>query len=60
MTETTRVPMTLRDHFFEDPFFSSNRNEMETFRNQFLKMIGVKQAGNRGAETTMNTQISAQ
>jgi len=37
MTETTRVPMTLRDHFFEDPFFSSNRNEMETFRNQFFK-----------------------
>jgi len=37
MTETTRVPMTLREHFFEDPFFSSARNDMETFRNQFFK-----------------------
>merc|ERR1712223_197869 len=33
----TRVPMTLRDHFLQDPFFKSAWEDMETFRGSFLK-----------------------
>jgi len=37
MTETTRVPMTLREHFFDDPFFNSSWNEMGKFRDNFFQ-----------------------
>jgi len=37
MTETTRVPMTLREQFLEDPFFNSSWNDMDKYRNQFFK-----------------------
>merc|ERR1719431_1362857 len=37
MTETTRVPMTLREHFFDDPFFNSSWNEMGKFRDNFFE-----------------------
>jgi len=37
ITETTRVPMTLREHFFDDPFFSSSWNDMDNFRKQFFE-----------------------
>merc|ERR1712110_513836 len=33
----TRVPMTLRDHFLQDPFFKSAWEDMETFRGSFFK-----------------------
>merc|ERR1711915_1120826 len=33
----TRVPMTLRDHFLEDPFFSSSWSHMEKVRENFFK-----------------------
>jgi len=37
MTETSRVPMTLRDHFFDDPFFSSSWADMKRAREQFFE-----------------------
>jgi len=40
ITETTRVPMTLREHFFEDPFFSSSWKDMESVRKQFFEESG--------------------
>merc|ERR1711953_1237036 len=33
----TRVPMTLRDHFLQDPFFKSAWEDMDTFRGSFFK-----------------------
>merc|ERR1712215_232753 len=33
----TRVPMTLRDHFLQDPFFSSSWSDMEKVRENFFK-----------------------
>ena len=33
----TRVPMTLRDQFLQDPFFKSAWEDMESFRGSFLK-----------------------
>jgi len=33
----TRVPMTLRDHFLQDPFFKSAWDDMETFRGSFFR-----------------------
>lgn len=33
----TRVPMTLRDHFLEDPFFTSAWEDMENMRNSFFQ-----------------------
>jgi len=35
--ETTRVPMTLREHFFEDPFFRSSWKDMENVRDKFFE-----------------------
>jgi len=37
MTETKRVPMTLREHFLEDPFFNSSLNDMGKQRDNFFK-----------------------
>ena len=31
----TRVPMTLRDHFLQDPFFNSSWSDMEKVREHF-------------------------
>ena len=33
----TRVPMTLRDQFLQDPFFKSAWEDMESFRGSFLR-----------------------
>merc|ERR1712241_123651 len=33
----TRVPMTLRHHFLQDPFFKSAWDDMETFRGGFFR-----------------------
>merc|ERR1712083_595840 len=33
----TRVPMTLRDHFLQDPFFSSSWSDIEKVRENFFK-----------------------
>merc|ERR1712141_738645 len=33
----TRVPMTLRDHFLQDPFFKSAWEDMDSFRGSFFK-----------------------
>merc|ERR1712154_506198 len=33
----TRVPMTLRDHFLQDPFFKSAWEDMEAFRGGFRR-----------------------
>merc|ERR1712038_1530477 len=33
----TRVPMTLRDHFLQDPFFKSAWEDMDTFRGGFFR-----------------------
>jgi len=33
----TRVPMTLRDHFLQDPFFSSAWSDVEKFRENFFQ-----------------------
>merc|ERR1711973_229812 len=33
----TRVPMTLRDQFLQDPFFKSALEDMESFRGSFLR-----------------------
>jgi len=37
----TRVPMTLRDHFFQDPFFSSSWSDMESVREHFAKQAQI-------------------
>merc|ERR1712236_79188 len=37
----TRVPMTLRDHFLQDPFFSSSWSDMEKVREHFAKQAQV-------------------
>jgi len=33
----TRVPMTLRDHFLQDPFFNSSWSDMEKVRDNFFQ-----------------------
>merc|ERR1712038_551420 len=33
----TRVPMTLRDHFLQDPFFKSAWEDMDSFRGSFFR-----------------------
>ena len=38
----TRVPMTLRDHFLQDPFFKSAWEDMESFRNNFFQSSSSK------------------
>jgi len=37
----TRVPMTLRDHFLQDPFFSSSWSDMEKVREHFAKQAQI-------------------
>jgi len=37
----TRVPMTLRDHFLQDPFFSSSWSDMESVREHFAKQAQI-------------------
>ena len=37
----TRVPMTLRDHFLQDPFFSSSWSDMEKVKEHFAKQIQI-------------------
>jgi len=37
----TRVPMTLRDHFLQDPFFSSSWSDMESVREHFAKQTQI-------------------
>merc|ERR1711963_1009930 len=37
MGPETRVPMTLRDQFLQDPFFKSAWEDMESFRGSFLR-----------------------
>merc|ERR1712168_501684 len=37
----TRVPMTLRDHFLQDPFFSSSWSDMERVREHFAKQAQI-------------------
>jgi len=37
----TRVPMTLRDHFLQDPFFSSSWSDMEKVKEHFAKQTQI-------------------
>jgi len=37
----TRVPMTLRDHFLQDPFFTSSWSEMDKVREHFSKQAQI-------------------
>merc|ERR1712025_602533 len=37
----TRVPMTLRDHFLQDPFFSSSWSDMEKVKEHFAKQAQI-------------------
>merc|ERR1711874_733536 len=37
MMPETRVPMTLRDHSLQDPFFKSAWEDMDTFRGGFFR-----------------------
>merc|ERR1711970_1163973 len=37
----TRVPMTLRDHFLQDPFFTSSWSEMDKVREHFSKQAEI-------------------
>merc|ERR1711874_578332 len=37
MMPETRVPMTLRDHFLQDPFFKSAWEDLDTFRGGFFR-----------------------
>jgi len=37
----TRVPMTLRDHFLQDPFFSSSWSDIEKVKEHFAKQAQI-------------------
>merc|ERR1711970_838068 len=37
----TRVPMTLRDHFLQDPFFTYSWSEMDKVREHFSKQAQI-------------------
>jgi len=37
----TRVPMTLRDHFLQDPFFSSSWSDMEKVKEHFARQTQI-------------------
>jgi len=49
----TRVPMTLRDHFLEDPFFKSAWEDLENMRSSFFQssnMIENKESSSSAVE----------
>jgi len=48
----TRVPMTLRDQFLQDPFFKSAWDDMEKFRSSFFQSSSAKSVENTAATST--------
>merc|ERR1712142_844223 len=60
----TRVPMTLRDHFLEDPFFSSSWSHMEKVRENFFnqsmsKMFDSSESRNSKSEDKSSSLVKA-
>merc|ERR1712012_1145678 len=55
----TRVPMTLRDHFLEDPFFKSAWEDMENFRNSFFTTSSSSSASNMIENKEMKSSSSS-
>merc|ERR1712012_809330 len=55
----TRVPMTLRDHFLEDPFFKSAWEDMENFRNGFFTTSSSSSASNMIENKEMKSSSSS-
>merc|ERR1712209_165663 len=55
----TRVPMTLRDHFLEDPFFKSAWEDMENFRNCFFTTSSSSSASNMIENKEMKSSSSS-
>merc|ERR1719150_2882803 len=52
----TRVPMTLRDQFLQDPFFKSAWDDMEKFRSSFFQ----RSSSAKSVENTAATNTSAE
>jgi len=56
----TRVPMTLRDHFLQDPFFTSSWSEMDKVREHFSKQAQImsKQFEDNWSEKSVTKNVN--
>ena len=56
----TRVPMTLREHFLQDPFFMSAWDDMERMRGSFFRsssMNMLESSGQQQREEVVNKPL---